>query len=109
MEFDRNVAKLVGTLLEKSPNFLTSVVKVFDGVDDPKKLLVVLLLNTDAAVDVTKLSTEQKCCFRHLQDSSPKVSVDDFSASFRRVDCGTVSWSVSPFFRWRRPFSRATL
>ena len=73
MEFDRQVARLFGALLERSEadaNVVANVVKVFeDDGQDPRKLLVVLLLATEGAVNLSKLSADARQR-AHLQGPS---------------------------------------
>ena len=82
MEFDRQVARLFGALLERSEvdaNVVANVVKVFeDDGQDPRKLLVVLLLATEGAVNLSKLSAEARQRFEPLRAVGANVSVDEF-------------------------------
>ena len=80
MEYDKNVARLEAALVERTPNFLSNVAKVFDACDDRKKLHCVLLLNVDEAIDFLTLSTDQELRFRPLHTLQQKIDMATFFA-----------------------------
>ena len=79
MEFDRQVAQLFGALLERpETDVAANIDKVFEHVRDVRKLFVVLLLATDDAVDLSRLSDVGRRRFEPFRTVGAAVSVGEF-------------------------------